>query len=181
VIDNEKISASTGLSLHYDLFTDRHINFFGESVDWTFKYTRIFNSSRNIEFKGHLGGAVFNADNSYFFGEYTNLRQTENNYGTGVNIKLFVSTDHKKWGKLTFNTSVYEVFSVFKNNHTDSPDVLFLYSELSYTYPMGEHLSIGVAASAFRNATISNLLKDTEKGSYAARLFISWSYLNRAL
>jgi hypothetical protein len=176
IIDNEKSAASTGLSLHYDLFTDRHINFFGESLDWTFKYTRIFNNSRNIEFKGHLGGTVFNADNSYFFGEYSNLRQNENNYGTGVNIKIFVSKAHRKWGKMTFNTSVYEIFSVFRNNRTDSPDILFLFSDLSYIYPLGDYLSIGIAVSVFRNTTISDFLKDTEKGSYAAKLFINWSY-----
>jgi hypothetical protein len=170
--DHEKSAASTGLSWHYDLFTDRHINFFAESLDWTFKYIHLFNNARNIEFKGHLGGLIFNADNSYFFDGYSSLRQTENNYGTGVNVKLFVSTDHKKWGKMTFNVSAYEVFTVFKNNQADSHDILFLYLELSYSYPIGEHWSIGVAASSFRNTAIADLLKDTDKGTYTARLFI---------
>jgi hypothetical protein len=172
ILDNEKAQASTGLSLHYDLFTDRHINFFAESLNWTFKYTRAFNNAWNIEFKGHLGGAVFNADNSYFFDGYSSLRQTENNYGTGVNIKLFVSIDHKKWGNMAFNVYAYEVFNVFENNNADSHDILFLYLDLSYSYPIGDHVSIGVAASAFRNTAIADLLKDTDKGTYTARLFI---------
>jgi hypothetical protein len=176
VIDNAKSMASTGLSLHYDLFTDRHINFFGESLDWTFKYTHIFNNSRNFEFKGHLGAVVFNADTSYFFDGYTSLRQTENDYGAGVNMKLFVSTARKKWGKLAFSLSVYEVFSIFKNKHTDRADILFLYFDASYAYPIGDHWHIGGGVSVFRNATLYDLLEDTDKGSYMAKLFISWSY-----
>jgi hypothetical protein len=172
VLDNEKAQASTGLSLHYDLFTDRHINFFAESLDWTFKYTHFFNNSWNIEFKGHLGGLIFDADNSWFFDGYSNLRQTENNYGTGVNMKLFVSTAHTKWGKIAFHSSVYEVFNTFRNNNADSRDVLFMYFALSYSYPLGKHWNIGIAASTFLNTTISNILQDTNKKTHTARLFI---------
>jgi hypothetical protein len=168
--------ASTGLSLHYDLFTDRHINFFGESLDWTFKYTRLFNNSRNIEFKGHLGAVIFNANNSYFFDGYTNFRQTENDYGAGVNIKLFFSAAHKKWGKLTFNISAYEVFRIFNNKHTDNADILFFYTDMSYMYQIKEHWNIGISNSLFRQATIYNFLEDTDKVSYMAKFFISWSY-----
>jgi hypothetical protein len=176
VIDKEKSMASTGLSLHYDLFTDRHINFFGESFDWTFKYMRIFNNLQIIEFKGHLGAVIFNADNSYFFDGYTNFRQTENNYGAGVNMKLLFSATHKKWGKIAFDASVYEVFSIFQDNHDDNADIFFMHLYAYYAYPIGDHWYIGIASSVFRQATIYNILKDTDKGSYMAKLFISWSY-----
>jgi hypothetical protein len=176
VIDNVKKSASTGLSLHYDLFTDRHINFFGESLDWTFKYTRLFNNLRNIEFKAHLGAVIFNADNSYFFDGYTNFHQTENDYGAGVNMKIFFSAAHKKRGKLTFNLSAYEVFSVFNDNHTDNADILFFYTDMSYMYQIKEHWSIGISNSLFRQATIYNFLEDRDKVSYMVKIFISLSY-----
>jgi hypothetical protein len=119
-----------------------------------------------------LGGLIFNADNSYFFNGYSNLRQTENNYGTGINLKFSVSTGHPKWGNITFHSSVYEVFSVFRNKNADSRDILFLYFDLSYSYPLGEHWSIGLSASAFWNTVIVSIFKNTEKGTYTAELFI---------
>jgi hypothetical protein len=40
VLDTETKQASTGLSMHYDLFADRQINFFSQALDWTYKYKR---------------------------------------------------------------------------------------------------------------------------------------------
>jgi hypothetical protein len=172
VIDNEKSSASTGLSLHYDLFADRHSNFFGESLDWTFKYKRMVNTARDFIFKGHIGAVIFNADDSYVFDKNVSILNTNNNYGAGVTMKLFVSSVHKKWGTATFNAALYGVSSVFDNKHTDNPDILFLYTDLSYEFPFGDDVHIGAANSTFRNATISNRLKDTDKLSSITRFFI---------
>jgi hypothetical protein len=172
VLDNEKSAASTGLSLHYDLFADRHSNFFGSSLDWTFKYRRVVSAVRDFEFKGHVGAVIFDADDSYVFGRYTNVLQTANNYGAGINMKLFVATAHKKWGKLRFNASIYEVFSIFANRHSDRPEILFIYTDLSYELPIGDGLHIGASGSVFRNAAISDLLKDTDKLSAIGKFYI---------
>jgi hypothetical protein len=172
VIDNEKSAASTGLSLHYDLFADRHSNFFGESLDWTFKYKRTVNDARDFAFKGHIGAVIFNADDSYVFDENISILNTNNNYGAGANMKLFVSSSHKKWGTATFNVSLYGVSSVFDNKHTDNPVILFLYTNLSYVFPLGDDMYIGAANSTFRNATISSRLKDTDKLSSIMSFFI---------
>jgi hypothetical protein len=172
VIDQEKSAASTGLSLHYDFLADRHSNFSGNSLDWTFKYRRMVNADRDFEFKGHLGAVIFEADDSYIFGEYTDVLQTKNNYGAGVNMKLFVSTAHKKWGKLMFNAALYGVYSVFANRHSDDPAILYVYANLSYDFPMGDRLHIGAAGSIFQNIAISNLLEDTNKLSSTAKIFI---------
>jgi hypothetical protein len=172
VLDTEKRAASTGLSLHYDLFADRHSNFFGSSLDWTFKYKRVIGAAREFEFKGHLGAVIFDADDSYVFGRYTNVLQTKNNYGAGINMKLFAASSHKKWGKLTFNASMYEVFSIFANQHSNRPEILFIYTNLSYELPIKDRLYIGAAGSVFRNAAIFDLLKDTDKLSFIAKFFI---------
>jgi hypothetical protein len=172
VIDTEKSAASTGLSLHYDLLADRHSNFFGNSLDWTFKYRRMFNAARDFEFKGHLGAVIFDADDSYVFGRYTNVLQNANNYGAGINMKLFVSTSHKKWGKLRLNAATYEVFSIFANQHSDRPEILFIYTDLSYELPVGNQWHIGAAGSVYRNAAIFDLLKDTDKLSFVAKFFV---------
>jgi hypothetical protein len=172
VIDTEKSAASTGLSLHYDLLADRQSNFFGSSLDWTFKYRRLINVARDFEFKGHLGAVIFDADDSYIFGRYTDVLQTANNYGAGVNMKLFVSTAHTKWGKLMFHAALYGVYSVFANRHSDSPAILYIYANLSYDFPLGDRLHIGAAGSIFQNTAISNLLKDTDKLSSTAKIVI---------
>jgi hypothetical protein len=172
VMDSEQRRASTGLSLHYDLFADRQSNFFGGSLDWTFKYKRVINAAREFEFKGHLGAVLFDADDSYVFGRYTNVLQIANNYGAGINLKLFFASSHKKWGKLIFNASLYEVFSVFANRHFDRPEILYVYTDLSYEAPLGDRLYIGAAGSVFRNAAIFDLLKDTDKLSFIAKFFI---------
>jgi hypothetical protein len=86
--DMETNQASTGLSLHYDLFADRHIDFFSQALDWTYKYRKQFSGGTAMEFKGHIGWTVFNADTFNIHNEYFGIRRTKNNYGTGVNMKL---------------------------------------------------------------------------------------------
>jgi hypothetical protein len=176
VIDDANSMASTGLSLHYDFFTDRHINFFGQSVDWTFKYKHTFNDSQNIEFKGHLGAVVFSADSFHLSYEYTNFRQTLNDYGAGVNMKLAVSTTHKKWGKFALDALAYEVFSVYKNANNDGASTLFLNMNSSYSYPLREHLAIGVGSSFWGNTPFYQLHENTARWTNVTKFFTRWSY-----
>jgi hypothetical protein len=176
VIDAETKQASTGLSLHYDMFADRHIDFFSQALDWTYKYKKRFTGGTEIEFKGHIGWTVFNADTFYIHNEYPGLRKTENNYGTGVNMKLIFAVQNQRWGTFEMKAFVYEVFNVFKNENIDTGGDLCMFFTADYSFPIGKQVSIGIAASSLWHKGYYDRLPDTQKWTNDAKLYISWRW-----
>jgi hypothetical protein len=176
VLDTETKQASTGLSLHYDLFADKQFDFFSQALDWTCKYRKQFTNGIEIEFKGHIGWTVFNADTFYIHNEYSTLRTTENNYGTGVNMKLIFAVKDRRWGALEMKTFVYEVFNIFKNEDKDSGRNLFMLINADYSFPIGKQISIGVAASMLRHRAHYDHLPDTRKWNNNVKLYIAWNW-----
>jgi hypothetical protein len=89
--------------MHYDLFADRQIDFFSQALDWTYKYKRQLFDGTELEFKGHIGWTIFNADTFNVHNEYPGLRKTENNYGTGANMKLIFAVKNTLRGTFELN------------------------------------------------------------------------------
>jgi hypothetical protein len=106
--------------MHYDLFADRQIDFFSQALDWTYKYKKQFSGGTELEFKGHIGWTVFNADTFYIHNKYSGIRRTKNNYGTGVNMKLIFSVQNPQWGDFELKAFIYEAFNIFWNENKDS-------------------------------------------------------------
>ncbi|MDR0685190.1 MAG: DUF3943 domain-containing protein [Spirochaetaceae bacterium] len=182
VFDRENKQASTGLSLHYDLFADRQIDFFSQALDWTYKYKKHFRGGTEMEFKGHIGWTVFNADTFYVHNEYSGLRKADNNYGTGANMKLIFSAQnqHRKGngggegGIFEIKVYVYEVFNVFKNENSDSGRDFFMFINADYSFPIGKQVSIGVSASLLWHHAYYDRIPDTQKLTNDAKLYIAW-------
>jgi hypothetical protein len=174
VIDRENKKASTGLSLHYDFFADRQIDFFSQALDWTYKYKKQFSGGTGIEFKGHIGWTIFNADTFYVHDGYSGLRQTENNYGTGLNMKLIFALQSPRWGSFEFKAFMYEVFNIFKNKNKDTGIDFCMFLAADYSLPIGKNRAIGIAASSLRHRAYYDQLPDTGKWTNNAKLYIAW-------
>jgi hypothetical protein len=174
VFNRETEQASTGLSLHYDLFADRQIDFFSQALDWTYKYKKQFSAGIGIEFKGHIGWTVFNADTFYIHNEYSGMRKTENNYGTGVNMKLIFAVQNPRWGTFEMKAFVYEVFNLFKNENKDTGGDFCMFIAADYSFPVGKHTSLGVAASVLWHHAYYDRLPGTRKWTNDAKLYIAW-------
>jgi hypothetical protein len=179
VIDKENEKASTGLSLHYDLFADRQIDFFSQALDWTHKYKKQFSSSMGIEFKGHIGWTVFNADTFYIHEDYSGLRRTKNNYGTGVNMKLIFAVLTSQWGTFELKAFIYEVFNIFQNENKDTGNDLCMFLAAGYSFPLGENWAIGIAASSLWHKAYYDQMLNTGKWTNNAKLYPE-SVQNRA-
>jgi hypothetical protein len=174
VLDEENKQASSGLSLHYDLFTDRHINFFSQALDWTYKYKKKFDGGTEMEFKGHVGWNIFNADTFYIHNEYPGLRRAKNNYGTGANIKLIFTAQMPRLGKFELKAFGYKVFNVFKNENNDSGHDICMFYALDYSFPIGKQTWIGIAGSSLWSMAFYDRLSDTRKWTHDAKLYVAW-------
>ncbi|GMO11275.1 MAG: hypothetical protein Ta2A_19470 [Treponemataceae bacterium] len=173
-IDKETEKASTGLTLHYDFFADRHIDFFSEALDWTFKYKKLFLHEAYLELKLHVGWTIFNANTFHFQEEYSGLSDTDNNYGTGTNMKFAITAWNPAWGKFHMDTAVYFVYSVFQNRDNDTGGTLGLFIDASYSHPIGKTISIGIGASMLRETSYYDHLQNTGKWTNIVRVFTEW-------
>jgi hypothetical protein len=175
-IDKENEKASTGLTLHYDLFADRHIDFFSEALDWTFKYKKDFRRNSHLELKIHTGWTIFNANTFHSQTEYAGLNDIENNYGTGANMKLDIIWEHPWWGKFDLNTAVYFVYSIFQNRDNDTGGNLGLFIDASYSHPIGKIVSIGVGGSLLRENSYNGNMQNYVKLTHIARVYAEWKF-----
>jgi hypothetical protein len=174
VIDTESRQSSTGLSMHYDLFADRNIDFFSQAFDWTYKHKRSFSNGIEIELKGHIGWTVFGADTFYAYNEYPGLRDTENNYGTGVNIKLDFALKKTRYGSFELKAYSYEIFNVIRNENMDTGRDFFMFFTADYYFPIGVNTAIGAAYSSLWYKSNYDSLPDMQKLTQDAKLYIAW-------
>ncbi|MDR2842395.1 MAG: DUF3943 domain-containing protein [Spirochaetaceae bacterium] len=174
VLDNEKESASTGLSLHYDLFADRQTDFFSQALDWTYKYTRKYLNGTNLEFKGHLGWTVFSADTFYIHNRYPGLREAANDYGTGTNLKLILAVQAKNHSRFQIRSFIYNVCNIYQNEDKDHTFNSFMFIDLDYSFPIEKQMYMGIASSSLRERAVHEGIPDTKKRTHDTKLYIAW-------
>jgi hypothetical protein len=156
-VNEETKNVSTGLSLNYDFFTSRNIDFFSEGLDWTLKYRRMLNNNTSLELKAHAGWTAFGAANLSFYDSYNRIEESRRDYGTGTNTKFFFSLSHPKRGKFSAALLLYEMF-IISHEVPESRgwDFCYLFG-LSYVYPLGDRMSLGIRDTV-----------QTKNGRYAA-------------
>jgi hypothetical protein len=173
-LETESEQASTGLSMHYDLLANRQIDYFSQAFDWTYKYKRLFSRGAEIEFKGHIGWTIFSADTFYIQNEYTNLRQGQNDYGTGGNMKLIFALQTPHRNKFELRSYAYQVFNVFQNEDKNPGSHLCLFMSADYSVPIGKQIAIGINASLLWQRAYYNRQPDMQKRTCDAKLYITW-------
>jgi hypothetical protein len=174
VIDTENKQSSTGLTMHYDLFAERQIDFFSQAFDWTYKHKKYFVDGIETELKGHIGWTVFGVDTFFAYDEYPGLRKTENNYGTGVNIKLILAVKTLRYGSFELKAYTYEIFNIFRNENMDTGMDLFMFFVSDYSFPFGVHTAIGIASSSLWYKSVYDSQPDMQKLTQDVKLYIAW-------
>ena len=174
MLNTEIRQASTGLSLHYDLFADRQIDFFSQGLDWTYKGRRMFDGGTVVEFKQHIGWTIFSADAFYIHNSYAGLRANKNNYGTGVNLKLSCMIQTPRAGTIELKLFTYETFNVFQNENQDSGRDRCMFYTADYSFPLGKNLSIGIALSSLWHRALYDHIPDIRKMTHDGKLYIAF-------
>jgi hypothetical protein len=89
-------------------------------------------------------------------------------------MKLIFAIQNLHWGTFEMKAFVYEVFNVFQNENKDSGSDFCMFINVDYSFPIGKHISVGIAASALWHHAYYNHLLDTQKWTNDAKLYISW-------
>ena len=172
-------SMSTGLSLHLDFSSlgqfsieDSTINQYSNALDWTVKYRHLFPRYTALQIKSHAGFTFWGA--SKYYSPDTDKNEL-NNYGFGFNTKNFFSLEHKKLGRLELDALLYVLWTYPGTTAFSHGSVFWLFTDLSYSYFISEHTSVGISASFVREWGSFNGFPDTRKENGTVKLFIAWN------
>jgi hypothetical protein len=113
------------------------------------------------------------SDTFYVHNEYSGMRQTKNNYGTGANVKLIFAVQNPHWGAFELKAFIYEVFNVFQNENKDSGSDFCTFFTACYSFPPGKQTTIGLTVSPLRHHSHYNSLPDTRKWTNNAKLYFA--------
>jgi hypothetical protein len=151
-LDTERDTLSTGVSLHYDLIAGNTTNFASHAVDGTVKWKHILKSG-HFELKAHLGWTLFGSSEYYPFaetvGETLEERESENDFGTGANLKFFFTLQTPRHGTLTLGICSYLLYIIPWNKPDSQGIESFNFSFLEYSYSLTDNLSLLVNNSFY--------------------------------
>jgi hypothetical protein len=102
------------------------------------------------------------------------MRRTENNYGTGANVKFIFAVENPLWGAFELKTFVYQVFNVFQNENKDTGSDFCMFFNVDYSYPISERTAIGIALTSLWQHSRFDEMPDMRKYTNTARLYIAW-------
>jgi hypothetical protein len=176
-LDTEKNMLSTGLSLHYDLIAGNTTNFASHAVDWTLKWKRTLKSG-HLELKSHIGWTMFGSSEYYPFAETIGAnieaRETENDFGTGANMKLFFTLQTRQHGTLTLGVCSYLLYIIPWNKPDSRGIESFNLSFLEYSYSLKNNFSLFVNNSFYLKSGTSH--RKTNVASITNRIFLGVKY-----
>jgi hypothetical protein len=168
--------------MHYDLIAGNNTNFSSSALDWSVKWRHEFKNAY-FEFKPHLGWTFFCSLKYYPFAEYIGMDldflETENNFGTGGDLKLFFTIQTQKYGKITLGLCNYLLY-IIPWNKPDSQGVEFLnLSFLEYSYPLTKNVSLVVGNSFYLKSGDSQ--RKTNIVSIANRIILAvqWTFSDK--
>jgi len=170
---------STGLSLHMDaVSTGRSdgiyaatINMYSNALNWTLKYQHLFPTGSNVQIKFHAGFTFFGA--SRFYCSYT---MTDNNFGGGLNSKLFLNLNHRTLGSLEMSVFGY-IMRSYPGAYAVSPGTVFwLFNDITYFYHFTERMALGLTHSFALERGWFRGFSTYKKTNRALRLFMAWNF-----
>jgi hypothetical protein len=177
-IHTDKNILSTGLTLHYDLIAGNTANFANNGLDWSLKWKHEFKTVQ-LELKSHIGWTFFGSSEYYPFFETPELRETDNDYGTGGNVKLFFSLQSRQYGKITAGVCNYLLY-IIPWNKPDSKGVDFLnLTFLEYSYPFTNNLSVLANNSLYLKGGTSHRKKNMISVTNRIIIALQWTFLDK--
>lgn len=171
---------STGLSLHLDAaslgrfnwYRGSTINKYSNALNWTVKYQRLFPQGSNFQIKFHAGGTFFGSSVFYC----PDLRGDLNNFGGGINGKLFFNLNHHRFGTLEISLLGYTLWTYPGTSAIERGRVWWLFNDITYLYPITGRVSLGLTHSlALERGNFSNF-PSTRKTIQTARVFLAWNF-----
>ena len=169
---------STGLSLHLDyaslgiLDESSTINHFSWALDWTVKYRHLFPRDTVVQLRFHSGLTLMGS--AKFFSPAQEREFL--NYGAGLNGKLSFNLEHKTLGKLEMGASGYAMWCFPETTDISHGTVLWLFTDITYSYFFTKHLSIGITDSLALERGFFDNYPDTRKWNNAVKLFVAWYF-----
>jgi len=158
LLQTDTTFTSTGLSMHFDFFNATNdiadnlgygnLQFSSNAIGWALKHKYLISENSYIEAKVHTAftfwaNSMYNAYESRDTGFWVKLGNNRGTYGMGENVKLFFTISHYKAGKLELAATGYHVFVLKMHNDSSLGNVFFLYSSLSYDFPISKRICIG--------------------------------------
>jgi hypothetical protein len=171
---------STGLSLHYDFVSlgtfdmfNSIIDQFSNALDFTIKYQHIFNNEFILQLKMHGGGTFFGVSEYY---SPKDGGETLKNYGGGINEKIYISIQKKRFGKLSLDVLRYVMWTYPETTAFSSGKVCWDFVDLTYSYDISKNISLGISTSFVHEHGRFDGFPDTEKKSKTQKIFIAWNF-----
>ena len=175
-----RAATSTGLSLSMDFnargrfhMHDSTINQYSNALNWAMKYQYLFSQDTIMQIKGHAGFTFMGASKYYspeFGGEL-------NNFGYGLNSKLFFNLENRQLGRLELDLFGYLLWPYPGTSALSQGTVYWLFSDLTYSRFVSERLSLGITASLAREWGKFSEFPNTNKRNDAVKLFVAWNLL----
>ena len=170
---------STGLSLNMDFVSlgkfDMYystINQFSNALDWTIKYQHLFPRDIVFQIKLHAG-LTFMGASKYYSPEWG---KEVNNYGGGLNSKLFLALENKKLGKLETNLFCYALWPFPGTSALTQGNIFWLFAEFTYSHFITKYISLGVSDSfALERGTFSGF-PNVRKYNNAINLYVALNF-----
>jgi len=169
---------STGCTLHFDSVVfgkfdnyNSTINQYSNALDWTIKYQHLFSDDMTFQTKFHLGFTFFGSS-AY----YSPVNKTSNNnFGSGFNSKLFLTLKHRNLGTLEAGVFGYSLYSWPGTSELANGKVYWLFTDLTYSHALFNHLSLGLNYSFALERGIFGNFPNVLKYNNAAKFFVAWN------
>jgi len=180
-ICNAMNALSTGLTMHLDFVSQGSydidmytstINQYSNALDWTVKYQHLFSDNSAMEIKYHAGFTFFGASNYYNPDGY---RERSNNYGYGLNSKLFFGLENKKLGRLDTDVLVYALWP-YSVATSLLGTTYWVFTDITYSRFVSKHFSVGSTCSLAREWGSFDNFQNTKKKNDSVKVFVAWNF-----
>ena len=178
-LTNTASNMSTGLSLHMDAVTMGRpdgiyaaaINMYSNALNWAVKYQRFF-SAADFQVKAHAGVTFFGASRFYC----PDTMADRNNFGGGLNGKLFFNLNHNRFGSLEMSVFGYTLHTFPGVSSAPGGTVFWLFNDVAYLFHFTQNLSLGAAHSFALEREEFDTSPNTRKTNRALRFFAAWNF-----
>ncbi|MCL2069462.1 MAG: DUF3943 domain-containing protein [Treponema sp.] len=169
---------STGLTLHLDFnargrfhIHDSTINHYSNALNWTAKYQQLLSPDTAMQIKGHAGFTFMGASKYYS----PEIEDELNNYGYGLNSKLFFNLENRKAGRLEADLSGYVMWNYPGTSALSHGTVFWLFSDIAYSRFVSERVSLGIRSSRAREWGSFFDHPNTRKRDDSPMVFVAWN------
>jgi hypothetical protein len=184
--ESDDSQTSAGLTFHFDYFnmTDDvadnagfvGLGFSADSLDLTVKQRTFLGDAAFFDMKAHIGWLLWGTSTYWVnvpsYGEFRD-EDYYNHYGTGANVKLFLTFSSPRWGTFKRNAMAYMLCGWGGGGNGMA---FYSFTDTSYSRKLSERFSIGVGWSSARLDGYYDNAPDGHKQIKTRRIFSEWLF-----